>query len=402
MRSRVMKVAALVALLTFALHANFASAQFHAGRASRGNHSHGSGSNNNLAPVPTPAPQPAPSFNQLPPGWGQGQIHNPASPRYIDMQPNGLARRGDNYPHRQPPATATLWNNNFCNTWGNNWGNNCWNNNNWCGNNGSNCYPNYYSYWLPPAVMPAQYLYGPFAGGLFGGMSPAVTPSAPYIQNFVVDNPPPATNVAVNVGNGNANAGEMLRRDAADATRPIVPRIQVAPTNNERRAKSLRFIGHGDNQFEKGEYRQAAERYRMAVKAAPDLSDPHLRLAQALFAQGRYVDAVSEFRLGSDLQVAWEKSNFRFEKVYGRDQASRMQHLKELGAALVEQENKPDLLYLMGLSYYFGGQPGQSRDYFQRASELSGGDQHIDRFVSEIDRRAAEALAVQDAGGIEF
>ncbi|MBX3413375.1 MAG: tetratricopeptide repeat protein [Pirellulales bacterium] len=402
MRSRVMMVAALVASLGIAWQASPAAAQFRAGRTSH-NHSHGSNANQQPAPTPPPASRPAPSFNQLPPGWGQGQIHNPASPRYIDMQPNGLARRGD-YPHRQPPATATLWNTNFCNTWGNNWGNNGWNNSNWCGSYPSNCFPNYNycSYWLPPAVMPAQYLYGPFAGGLFGGVSPAVTAGAPYIQNFVVENPSPPANVAVNVGNGNANAGDMLRRDAVEAARPIVPRVQVATTNNERRAKSLRFIGHGDTQFEKGEYRQAAERYRMAIKAAPDLSEPHVRLAQALFAQGRYADAVTEFRSGSDLHLAWEKSAFRFEKVYGRDQASRMQHLKELGAALLEQENKPDLLYLMGLTYYFSGQPGQSREYFQRATELSGGDPHIDRFIREIDRRATEALAAQGAGAVEF
>lgn len=380
MRSRVMMFAALVACVWIALEAERATAQHRTG-----------------------------TFNRTPPGARQAEIHNPASPRFIDMQPNGMARRSDDHAHHHHPhVQQPVWKGNDC--YPNHWGGN-----KWCGTPTPPCnfYPPYYSYWLPPAVLPAQSLYGPFAGGLFGGYSPAVVPSGYWGSDLVVD--VSVANVGNNVGNvqmppNNVQQGvpqggaDMMRRDRVDVARPVAPRTSFGSSNAERRAKARRFIGHGDNQFEQGEYHQAAQRYRLAIKAAPDLAEPHFRHAQALMAQGRYADAAAEFRLGGQLQPGWEKSNFRFEQVYGPEQAVRMQHLKELGAMAIEHDHEPDLMYLMGLSYYFGGQPGQSRPYFQRAAELDGSvAAHVAPFITEMDRQAAQALAAQDDGaGVEF
>lgn len=365
MRSRVMMLAAIATCSLIALWVVPADAQGRAGHARRD-----------------------------PPGARQAEVHNPASPRYIDMQPNGLARRSENVvtPPVAPPNHGHGSHGHHHHGGGGHWH----------GSPAPVCYPNY-NYWLPPVVLPAYSLYGPYTNGWYGGIS-----SGYYSPGLNVD-----VSVA-NVGNNVGNAGQfprdnvqdavdMLRRDPAQAARPVMPRMSIGSSSAERRAKARRFIGHGDDQFAKGEYRQAMERYRLATSAAPDLAEPHFRQAQALLAQGRYADAAEEFRRGAALQPGWEKSNFRFDQIYGRDQAERIEHLKELGAVAIENDHEPDLMYLMGLSYYFGGQPLESRPYFQRAAELAGSNSaYLAPFLAEIDRQEAQVLAVEDGPGIEF
>ncbi len=224
-----------------------------------------------------------PPHRPLVPGLRQAEIHNPASPRYVDMQPLGVLRRGaDQHRHTTLHVAAGIGLGHFHAGLGLP----CYGGWPW-GWNAGYLYPGWgyggYGYygWLPPLVLPAEQLYGP--GPIRRMLAEALVPLLP---------PPILPGDAALIGL--PPAGNAAPAAAAAAQGPAVQPAQQAPkvraANAESRARALRFIELGDRHFQQQDFRAAYERYKLAAQAAPDLVEAHLRKGQCLLAL-RHFDA---------------------------------------------------------------------------------------------------------------
>ncbi|MHB1035354.1 MAG: tetratricopeptide repeat protein [Pirellulales bacterium] len=326
---------------------------------------------------PSEAQTRRPTFAERPvPGARQAEVHNPASPRYLDFLPGGYDRRMANVGRNSPPVSTNSGG-------GSTWFGSVYNYGPWYpygwpyggyygaaavygygglygGDYGLYSYPPayYYDYrYLPPVFVPAGTLYGPRALRDFLGLDP---PAAPQ---------------------GNAKARANAKQKAADglfvedgAGGKAADAGKPRATNAETRAQAWRFIGFGDKYFGAGKYSEAYQRYKKATVAAPDLAESFFRQAHALIALGRYPLAAKALQRGLALSPDWPGSGFRYDQLYGANQDDKAAHREALAKAAALDPLDADLAFLLGVVDYFDGRPQQARPWFQRAAELSVAD----------------------------
>jgi tetratricopeptide (TPR) repeat protein len=94
------------------------------------------------------------------------------------------------------------------------------------------------------------------------------------------------------------------------AIKPEVKKPNLRGTNPEALALAWKFIGFGDAHFNNQKYSEALQRYRKAVRGAPQLADGYFRQGYALAAIGRYDLATRAIKRGLRLDPGWPRSNF--------------------------------------------------------------------------------------------
>jgi tetratricopeptide (TPR) repeat protein len=145
-----------------------------------------------------------------------------------------------------------------------------------------------------------------------------------------------------------------------------------------------RYIGFGDTQFSAGEFLEANTRYRKAVAAAPEVADPHFRQGYALMAAGRWRLAADAIRRGLKLDPDWPRSGFSNAELYAGHQQMKTEHLEKLAEAAEAEQQDVDRLFLLGVMLHFDGRPDRARPFFERAQQLTGGnDPAVAAFLAE-------------------
>ncbi len=125
--------------------------------------------------------------------------------------------------------------------------------------------------------------------------------------------------------------------------------------------RTVRVLGHGQRHLERGKQLLQARQYAAAAdafKLAADTNhgDPSSRLyaAHALFATGRYREAVQYLRRAFELQPKIAMLNFDLRTDYGTPEDFE-EHLNKLVDALKQSPNDLDRLLLLGYISYYGG-----------------------------------------------
>lgn len=293
------------------------------------------------------------------PGADQADVHNPFSPGYVDMTPDGPTSF---YFYHGPYPYGVGYGFPYLGGYG------AW----------------YYDpYWagpfvLPPLVVPAEAMYGPQAVRRFYGADQPVAARSPVRQAVGG-----GFGVLAPLGNGN----------------PDRPKVRVA--NGLFVARALTFVTFGDMHFRRQKYSDAYQRYKKAAAAAPDLGDVYFRQGFSLVAMSRYESAAKAFKRGLALDPGLARSEFRLDQVYGENQLAKNAHLEALADAAAEQPDDGDLMFLVGVLLYFDDQPERSRIFFLRARDLSGGDEeHLAGFFKEL--APAQAGGDENPAGVEL
>jgi tetratricopeptide (TPR) repeat protein len=295
------------------------------------------------------------------PGAEQADIHNPFSPRYVDMAPDLGYPGADFYWQGGAPYAPGY------DPWYEPYG--------W----------QYFGdpYWSGPIILPplwigAEELYGPQAMGRFLGYQSSGQALPIGVREPDLADPIP-------------NA----RPDADEAD--IRPKVRIS--NAQALARGHRFIGFGDEQFRRQNHAGAYDRYKKASAAAPDLEQAYFRQAFALVALGRHEMAAAALRRGLRFQPDWARTRFWIGELYGDNQRSKTAHLEALAEAVAEQPENADLLFLLGVWLYCDRQPERARNFFLHARELEpGGVGHITAFLDVMDEQPAAAADALGAG----
>lgn len=157
---------------------------------------------------------------------------------------------------------------------------------------------------------------------------------------------------------------------------PRPPEPQADPV-----AESARLLGIGKAAFADQEYGRAAERFLQAAKLAPNDAMPRFLHAQALLAQGKYLDAVDSIGVGLALQPDWPLKRFQPLELYGQHVAAYPEHLRRLEDTLSKHPNDAALMFLYAYQLWFDGRKDEARALFQRARPGVPDPVLVDRFL---------------------
>ena len=206
--------------------------------------------------------------------------------------------------------------------------------------------------------------------GNLGGGPPADQPPAPKAPNQPNLNPPL-------ILEGPAKAAPENAAGAGNQNPP-----EAAGRNPER---AMLLVDLGDAHFANKKYAEAVQRYREALRLDAHLPEAHLHMGFALVGLGKYAEAAQAFKQGLRLDPNWPASGFRLSVLYGPQEAERLAHRNALAGAVAAKPNDPDLLFLLGLLFYFDDLREQARRCFLEASRLAGPNTpHIAPFLRRL------------------
>lgn len=319
-----------------------------------------------------------PNEVSTPPGYRQGNVHNPFSPGYNPMTPGNFDRRNN------PPVAVPL-----------------------PGNAG-----------------------GGFSGGGFGGYVPynpygygQVPGGYTYYGGGYVTSPygynPYAGNGYNNYGNYGYNQygyrgtpyGGYGYRQYGSTTVTVVPGPQYGPdftapqgnagpsrqprarnrfdgdvSTDNTRDLARKFIKLGDTYFGDQKYRDAIKRYDRAIQAAPQLADAFFRKGHTRMALKQYEQAAEAFRQGLSADPDWPSRPDNLVQLYGDNRLARQAHLAALQDAVRRDPNNADLLFVLGVELYCSGQVHQAHQALTEASRLTRQAPHIELFLEATDQ----------------
>jgi hypothetical protein len=158
--------------------------------------------------------------------------------------------------------------------------------------------------------------------------------------------PPPPGVVAAQLG-GNLRRANFKRGDAA-------------------RAGQLVTIG--DRLFRAGNLKKAEERYHQALRTAPDLAAPRVRLAQVALARSNYADAASRLRDAETAEPGWLITAPDIQALYGEpNEFART--ISRLEAHLQAHPGDRDAWLVLGAEWFLSGRTAKAADVFKRLND---------------------------------
>ena len=227
----------------------------------------------------------------------------------------------------------------------------------------------YGEYYLPATIVPAELNYGPLATQRFFGWNQL--PAQPIVRPEIhlhVEAAKPA--VREPADDGAAVAPDPAPAPApapAAAPDPIVEKLRKS--NATARARAHRFLEFGDALFRKGDCHEAAQRYRSALKSAPDLPEVYYRQGFALIAVRQYRLAAKALRIAVSLDPEALVTDSLLITLYGGDKRLRETHLEQLADEALANPDDGELLFLLAAVLYGSDEPDRAAKFMQRAYE---------------------------------
>jgi hypothetical protein len=160
---------------------------------------------------------------------------------------------------------------------------------------------------------------------------------------------------------------------------PDLPR-PPAPLDDPK-AEYDHLLALGKAGFADQQYGRAGERFRQAAVLQPNQPMPQFLLAETLFAQGKYHDAVDAIHAGMALQPDWPTAPFKPLELYGPHAPDYADQIKALKDALDRRPGDPDLLFLYGYVLWFDGRKDDARANFQKALPGAADPAMVQRFL---------------------
>ena len=154
------------------------------------------------------------------------------------------------------------------------------------------------------------------------------------------------------------------------------------PPREEPRDESGRLLQLGRAAFGGGEYGLAAQHFQQAAAADALAPTPQFMLAQALFALGKYRQAVAAIHTGMALMPGWPEAPFRPRRdLYLGKEDELDAHLQRLEKVVTEQPNNATFLFLLGYELWFDGRRAEALPWFQRARANAADPIYLDPFL---------------------
>jgi hypothetical protein len=147
--------------------------------------------------------------------------------------------------------------------------------------------------------------------------------------------------------------------------RPAGNQAKAKPADPARSAQLTTF---GDRLFRAGNIKKAEERYFQAMRVAPDLAAPRLRLAQVALARGHFADAAARLREAETAQPGWIINAPDIQAIYG-EPTEFARSLARLESYLQAHPDDRDGWLVLGAQLFLSGRTTKAADVFKRLDD---------------------------------
>ncbi|MBX9791712.1 MAG: hypothetical protein K2Y37_22550 [Pirellulales bacterium] len=154
--------------------------------------------------------------------------------------------------------------------------------------------------------------------------------------------------------------------------------------------------------FRAGEYAAAANAWRHALVDEPRTGAYALRLAQAEFAAGNYVNAAEAIHLAMSLlpESQWGEVVKNYRQLYARSRTFSNQ-MRELEQARNENPADAAMRFVLGYQYLYLGYPEQALKQLNKATELAP-DDLLARYLAAVAAVTSGPLQSEAASAAEL
>jgi hypothetical protein len=157
---------------------------------------------------------------------------------------------------------------------------------------------------------------------------------------------------------------------------PPAGMIPAEPGAGLKRAKARhgdavragQIVTIGDRLFRAGNLKKAEERYQQAVRTAPDLAAPRVRLAQVALARGNYTEAAKGLREAQTAEPGWIITAPDIQSMYG-EPAEFSRTLSRLESYLQVHPDDRDAWLVLGAQLFLTGRTARAADVFKRLDD---------------------------------
>lgn len=133
-------------------------------------------------------------------------------------------------------------------------------------------------------------------------------------------------------------------------------------------ARSNQLMTVGDRLFRAGNLKRAEERYQQALRAAPDLAAPHIRLAQIAIARANYTEAADRFRQAEIAQPGWLITASDIQSIYA-EPAAFARTVSRLESHLQVHPDDRAAWLVLGAQWFLTGRTTKAADVFRRLND---------------------------------
>lgn len=166
----------------------------------------------------------------------------------------------------------------------------------------------------------------------------------------------------------------------AEPPPPIPERKRPEPTPA---AEFARHIVEGKDAFAVKSYGLALQHFRRAASIKPQDELGYVLQVEALFALGKYREAVEMIHATLLLKPSWPSTLFHPRDLY-EAAADYEERIKTLEQTLAARANDPVLLFLYAYQLWFDGRKDEARPVFERALPLVQDKSGIERFLQAM------------------
>jgi hypothetical protein len=165
------------------------------------------------------------------------------------------------------------------------------------------------------------------------------------------------------------------------STGPIMPPpppglLAPAPANNARPARvknadparAAQLLIVGDRLLRAGNVKKAEERYLQAMRAAPDLAAPRVRLAQAAIVRGNYSDAAGRLREAETAEPGWIVTAPDIQAIFG-EPTDFTRQIAKLESHVQTHPDDRDAWLVLGAEWFLSGRTSKAADVFKRLDD---------------------------------
>jgi Tetratricopeptide repeat len=161
-------------------------------------------------------------------------------------------------------------------------------------------------------------------------------------------------------------------------------------------ARSNQLMTVGDRLFRAGNFKRAEERYQQALRAAPDLAAPHIRLAQIAVVRGNYGEAAERFRKAETAQPGWIITAADIQSIYA-EPAAFARSIARIESHLQLHPDDRDAWLALGAQWFLSGRTAKAANVFQRLNDPKRkADVALSAFLDASNQRRLEAPKLDD------
>jgi hypothetical protein len=141
-----------------------------------------------------------------------------------------------------------------------------------------------------------------------------------------------------------------------------------ARMKNADPARAGQLMVVGDRLLRAGNLKKAEERYLQALKTAPDLAAPRVRLVQIAMARGNYAEAANRLREAETAEPGWAVTAPDIQAIFGEPTEFTRQ-IARLESYLQTHPDDRDAWLVLGAEWYLGGRTAKAADVFKRLND---------------------------------